>query len=456
MDMNFSLQLQQEQKLIMTPELQLAVKMLQLTTFELNEYINEQLVENPMLEIDEGTDKPQSDSDGCQENGKDELLSLMDYFDNGYGGYKEAEEEKEYTSPLNYVEKERTLWDYLREQLLFIPLENQFYAAAEYIIDNIDESGYLIVDMPDICRKCGLNTEQAENLVIAIQGFEPAGICARNLQECLLIQMERSGRSDNVLKNIIKNMLVEISQGDIRKIARDNNITIAKAEEYADIIRSFNPKPGASFSGEATRYIIPEVIVDKTDDGYNVTVNQDWVPHLKINTIYKKLLSDRKSQEYNYINEKFQSALWIIKSISQRMETIKKVVEAILEYQSDFFEYDGSIRPMGLKQISQVTGFHESTVSRAIRGKYMQTPKGTFEIKSFFTRGIQSSAGEDITVDKVKKRIKEIIYSESQSKPFSDQAISCMLSQEGMAISRRTVAKYREEMNIPSSSKRRR
>jgi RNA polymerase sigma-54 factor len=229
-----------------------------------------------------------------------------------------------------------------------------------------------------------------------------------------------------------------------------------KAEEYTDIIRSFNPKPGAALSSEIIRYVVPEVVVDNTDGVYTVTVNQDWIPKLKINSTYKGLLSDKNSMEYQYVNDKFQSAIWIIKSIMQRMDTIKKVSEAILDYQSDFFENDGPIRPMGLKQISESTGYHESTVSRAIRGKYMQTPKGVFEIKSFFTRGLQSSTGEEVTFDRVKERIKEIISRESQSSPYSDQAICSILSEEGTAISRRTVAKYREEMSIPSSSRRKR
>lgn len=456
MDMNFNLQLQQEQKLIMTPELQLAVKMLQLTTFELNEYINEQLEENPLLEIDESAENHEECLVSRPKDCKDELLGIMDYFDSGYGGYKEAEEEKADYSPLNYVIKEKSLWEYLKEQLAMATLEKNMRMAAEYIIDNIDESGYLTIDTADICENCNLDAEQAEGLVHLIQGFEPAGICARNIRECLLLQAEKSGKGDSILRNIINNMLECIGQGDIKRIARENNISINKAEKYADIIRSFSPKPGAAFSSEATRYIIPEVVVENTEGVYTVTVNQDWVPSLKINSMYKCLLLDKNSAEYKYVNDKLQSAIWIIKSITQRMDTIKKVSEAILEYQKEFFENDGPIRPMGLKQISDLTGYHESTVSRAIRGKYMQTPKGVFEMKSFFTRGMQSSTGEEVTVERVKRRIKEIISGEDKSSPYSDQAVCSLLSEEGTVISRRTVAKYREEMNIPSSSKRKR
>lgn len=456
MDMNFNLQLQQEQKLIMTPELQLAVKMLQLTTFELNEYINEQLEENPLLEIDESAEKHEESSYSVPKDGKDELLSVMDYFDSGYGGYKEAQEDKENYSPMNYVIKEISIWEYLKEQLVMVTLEKSLKAAAEYIIDNIDESGYLTIDIVDICNSCNLEEEIAEELLHLVQSFEPAGVCARSIQECLLIQAEKNGVVDPTLENIIRNMLEYIGQGDIKRVARENNISISKAEEYAGIIKSFNPKPGASLSCETTRYVVPEVVVDKIDGIYNVTVNQDWVPKLKINSTYKSLLSDKDSMEYEYVSDKFQSALWIIKSIMQRMDTIKKVSEAILEYQRDFFDNDRALRPMGLKQISEATGLHESTVSRAIRGKYMQIPKGVFEIKSFFSRGLQSSTGEEVTVERVKKRIKEIISSENHSSPHSDQEICSILSEEGTAISRRTVAKYREEMNIPSSSKRKR
>lgn len=456
MDMNFNLQLQQEQKLIMTPELQLAVKMLQLTTPELNEYINEQLMENPLLEMDEDSGGYEEPSSACQNDCRDELLSIMDYFDSGYGGYMEAEEEWEEYSALNYATKEKTLWDILKEQLAMVTLDKKLRTVAEYIIDNIDESGYLTVDISDICNSCGIYKEQAEDMVHLIQGFEPVGICARDIRECLLLQAEKRGVLDSVLKNIINNMLEYIGKGDIKRIARENDISVSKAEEYVDIIKSFNPKPGAVLSSGVTSYIVPEVIVENKEGMYTVTVNHDWVPSLKINSMYKKLLYDKNSNEYQYIKEKFQSAMWIIKSIMLRTDTIKKVSEAILKYQKDFFENDGPIRPMGLKQISGLTGYHESTVSRAIRGKYMQTPRGIFELKSFFARGMQSSIGDEVSVDRVRHRVREIINSENKSCPYSDQEICTLLSEEGVKISRRTVAKYREEMNIPSSSKRKR
>jgi RNA polymerase sigma-54 factor len=204
------------------------------------------------------------------------------------------------------------------------------------------------------------------------------------------------------------------------------------------------------------KYIIPEVFIEKINGEYVVTVNEDSVPHLRVSKIYRKLLDNKNAPEYKFIKEKSQSALWIIKSIQQRMTTIKRVVESILEYQMDFFEYDTDLIPMNLKQIAEATNLHESTVSRAIKGKYVQTPKGVFEIKNFFVRGIQLKNGEDIATDRVKERIKEIINNENSSKPYSDQKLSEILNSQGMNISRRTVTKYREELNIQTSSKRKR
>ncbi len=444
MGLDFNLQLQQEQRLIMTQELQLAVKMLQLTSLELKEYVEEQLVENPLIEIDE---KVNNDFD---------VSSIESYtsssYDEGWGyGY---DEEKEYVSPLNFISRELSLWDHLREQLRLMPLNSISCRIGEYIIDNIDETGYLTVNVSDICKKFNKDEKEVQRIVDIIQAFEPSGICARDLKECLIIQLKNKEIINPIYENIINNFLEDVGNNNISKIANENNITVEKAREYIAEIRKLDPKPGIRLSSEATRYIIPDVYVEKVEGEYVVTVNEEFIPTIKINKIYKRVLENKAAPEYKYVKDKLQSAMWMIKSIEQRMGTIKSVVTAILRYQLDFFEMDGDLKPLTLKQIADETGLHESTVSRAVRGKYAQTPRGLFEIKNFFIKGIQSKTGEDIATFKVKDRIREIIGSENKKKPYSDQHIADTLNKEGIDISRRTVAKYREEMEIPPSSKR--
>lgn len=458
MKLDFGLQMVQEQKLIMTQELQLSVKILQLTSYELYEYIEEQLIENPMLEYEEKT-VDENEEKIIEEKIKDENLEydLIDHMiensvfdeDSYYNGEEEV-------SPFNFVSKEISLWDFLKEQLNLTPISKSARRIGEYIIDNINENGYLLVDINDICVKNGCDEIEAENAVELIQTFEPAGICARNINECLILQLRSKGICDNILENIINKSLTDVGENRIAKVAKDNGITEKSANEYIRIIKKLDPKPGIRFCSETTRYIVPDVFIEKIDGKYIVSVNEDGIPQLKVNKTYKTLLNDRNSLEYKFVKDRLQSAMWIIKSIEQRLQTIKKVVEAIVTYQMDFFEKDTDLRPLTLKQIASDIEMHESTVSRAVNGKYAQTPKGVFELKNFFMRGVQNKTGEDIPTLKIKNRIREIISKENLKKPYSDAQISEMLDVECMNISRRTVAKYREELNIPSSSKRKR
>ncbi|QCX34654.1 RNA polymerase factor sigma-54 [Caloramator sp. E03] len=445
MKLDYNLQLKQEQKLIMTQELQLAVKLLQLNSVELNEYVEEQLVENPLLEREEKEER---------EEEKEELVEFINYLEESRDDEISYDEDKEYVSPLNFIIKETSLWDYLREQLMLIPLSKKDKKIGEYIIDCIDENGYLTIDEKETCEKLGVEIEEVKRIIDLIHTFEPYGVGARDIKECLIIQIRNKEINDPILENIINNMLEEVGQCNITKIAKENGITYEKAKEYINIIKALDPKPGIRYSANDVRYIVPDVILEKIDGKYVVTVNEDSIPHLKINSLYKKLINNKNSPEYHYVKEKLSSAMWLIKSIEQRIDTIKKVVYAIVEYQMDFFEYGIDLKPLTLKQIADMTSLHESTVSRAVKGKYIQTPRGLFELKNFFIKGLQTKGGEDVSVSRLKDRIKEIIKNENKEKPYSDQQIADKMNGEGFNISRRTVAKYREEMNIPSSSKR--
>ncbi|SKA93568.1 RNA polymerase, sigma 54 subunit, RpoN/SigL [Caloramator quimbayensis] len=446
MKLDYNLKLQQEQRLIMTQELQLAVKLLQLNSVELNEYVEEQLIENPLLERDEKEKEEKED--------KEEIIDFINYLDEYRDEEQNFDEDKEYISPLNFVIKQTSLWDYLKEQLMLSPINKIDRKIGDFVIDCIDENGYLTTDINEISKKLNVNIENVERIISLIQTFEPSGVCSRDIKECLIIQLKNRDIDDPILENIINTMLQEVGEGNIIKIAKENGISNEKALEYINIIKTLDPKPGVRYSSDETKYIVPDVILEKIDGKYVVTVNEDCVPNLKINSLYRKLINNKNCPEYNYVKEKLSSALWLIKSIEQRIETIKKVVTAIVEYQIDFFEYGSDLKPLTLKQIADITSLHESTVSRAVKGKYIQTPKGLFEIKNFFIKGIQTKTGEDISTVRLKERIKEIIKSENIENPLSDQQIADKMNNEGLNISRRTVAKYREEMNIPSSSKR--
>ena len=459
MKLEFGLNMQQEQKLIMTQELQLSVKILQLTSYELYEYIEEQLIENPLLEYDEksSNEEPDNEDNNSNEEDKNSEYSEIDrMIQNGSfdeDSYYKVEEE---VSAFNFVSKEASLWDFLKEQLNLVPVSLKTKKIGEYIIDNIDENGYLLVDNVDICKKTGCDFEEAENTIKFIQNFEPPGICARNINECLILQLRNMGVRDGTLENIILTMLLEVGENKITKIAKENNISEKSTLEYIKIIKKLDPKPGIRFSTETTRYIVPDVYIEKVDGKYIVSINNEDIPQLKINKTYRNLLSNKSSVEYKFVKERLQAALWIIKSIEQRYETVKKVVEAIIKYQLDFFDKDIDLKPLTLKQIASEIGMHESTVSRAVKGKYAQTPKGLFELRNFFMRGIQNKTGEDIPTLKIKNKIKEIISKENNKAPYTDSELVEVLDSQSYNISRRTVAKYREEMNIPSSPKRKR
>jgi RNA polymerase sigma-54 factor len=463
MKLDFELNMQQEQKLIMTQELQLSVKILQFTSYELYEYIEEQVIENPLLEYDEKSTQEEANNeiknnDNINDNDAEAKSSDYDEIDRMIHNstfdedrYYNGEDE---VSAFNFVSKEISLWDFLKEQLNLVPVSLKIKRIGEYIIDNIDESGYLTVDSDDICKKTGCNFNEAEDTIKFIQNFEPSGICARNINECLILQLRNMGICDGVLENIINTMLVEVGENKISKIAKENNISDKATLEYIKIIKKLDPKPGVRFSTETTRYIVPDVYIEKVDGKYIISLNDEDIPQLKINKTYRNLLSNKNSVEYKFVKERLQAALWVIKSIEQRFETVKKVVEAIIKHQLDFFDKDVDLKPLTLKQIASEIDMHESTVSRAVKGKYAQTPKGLFELKNFFMKGIQNKTGEDIPTIKIKNKIKDIISKENNKKPYTDSELVEMLDTQNYNISRRTVAKYREEMNIPASSKR--
>lgn len=463
MKIGFHLNIEQIQKLVMTPELKQAIQILQYNTQELNQFIEEQLLTNPVLDISPTVENEVSQKAEKLEKAEKEEIDWKDYFkeyDDISYRQSSLREQKEDASFEQFVSADTTLTDHLLFQLQFTILKNRHKNIARFIIESLDRNGYLTMGVEEIAAYFKLSQQTVENILSIVQTFDPPGIAARDLKECLLIQLKQKGIQDPKIIAIVTNHLDDLAENRLANISKDLNISPKEVQEIADFIKTLEPKPGRVFSsGEEIKYITPDVSVEKIDGEYVVIVNDSTAPRLSISAYYKRLLmhEDKDSNTSRFLTDKLNSAMWLIKSIEQRRQTIYKVVKAIVEYQLEFFENGKrSLKPLTLKQIAEDVGVHESTVSRAVNGKYMQTPRGTFEIKFFFTSGVSNQEGEGIASESIKSMIKEMIEQENHQKPLSDQAIAEELQEKGINISRRTVAKYRDEMNILSSSKRKR
>lgn len=473
MKMNFNLNLAQTQKLVMTPELKQAIEILQFNSLELNEFIVEELLNNPILQKNDADGESQSLSSVDEsidryekKDEKDDIYEKIDWkevagdysFSNGEGGKINYSKEDDINYD-NFVADEETLIDHLLFQLQLTVLSNEDREIAKYIIENINPNGYLELNVEHATKELKISEGELEYVIKTIQTFEPLGVCARNLNECLAIQAEIKFEEDPLILDIINNYLNDLASNRLNVISKALNISSDQVQKYADMIRTLEPKPGGAYSSmRDIRYVSPDVFVKKENGEYIITVNESSAPKLRINKFYKELLNgDINDQASEYISKKLSSALKIIKSIEQRRNTIYKVVEAIIEHQFDFFEKGNMyLKTLTLKDIAEDIGVHESTVSRAVNGKYMQCPSGLYEIKFFFQSGVSGSFGEGVSSESIKVIIKELIDDEDPKKPISDQNISNELNTLGIKVSRRTIAKYRDEMFIPASSKRKR
>lgn len=453
MKLGYSLTIEQKQTLAMTPELIQAIQILQFNNQELSEFVQNELLENPVLE----SEKPS----GLEDVDIRDKIVESNYEENTYKQWEYApnDDDGDYSYE-QYVAIKTTLTDYLLEQLQFSKLKGDKLRAGTYIVEAIDENGYLTVSVDEIAAALSMSPKIVEKALDVVQTFEPAGVGARDLKECLIIQLASKGLLTDEIEFVINNMLEDLAANKIAVIAKKIGIKNAEAQEISDLIKSLEPKPGAQYDSEKNiKYIIPDIYVEKIDGEYVVTNNDSSVPHLMISSYYNKLSSEAKEDDElnKYLNNRFNSAMWLIKSIEQRKQTIYNVASAIVQYQQDFFDKgERFLKTLTLKQIAEEVDVHESTVSRSINGKYLQCSRGVFELKYFFTSGVQSSGGDSVSSNSIKSIIKEIIDGENQKKPYSDQDIAQQLKEKGIEISRRTVAKYREDMNILSSSKRRR
>jgi RNA polymerase sigma-54 factor len=327
---------------------------------------------------------------------------------------------------------------------------------GEAIIGNLDDDGLLKADLPELAEQLGVTLDQVEKVLALVQGFDPTGVAARDLRECLLLQLRADPAPDEVAIDIIEHHLEDLERRRYADIAKALKLPLDRIMESVEWIQGLEPKPGRPFGGGDTRYIAPDVTIQKVDDDYIVVLNEEGIPRLRVNSLYRTLLRGSAGEDKQFVEQKLRSAVWLIKSVEQRQRTLRKVSQSLVKFQRDFLDKGLMfLKPLALRDVGEDIGMHESTISRVTTNKYVQTPQGLFELKYFFHSGIASTNGEVKSSVSVKKMIQDMIAAEEATAPLSDQDIAKNLHDQGLTIARRTVAKYREELGILPSHQRR-
>jgi RNA polymerase sigma-54 factor len=461
--MEHGLSLEQTQKLILTPELRQAIAILQLSSQELLEYVEQEMEKNPILEISEEQSEQQLEKENSEEQFD---IDWQEYFqdssDLGYVHVNMKSKDEDDFSYENIVTKHQTLHEYLCTQLHLAVNDREEVRIGEFLIGCIDDNGYFRYPIQDVAKYLKKREADVMKVLKIIQTFDPPGVGACNIKECLLIQLNQMNKEDPLVKKVIEDYLIDLAENRFQKIASCLDISLSQVQQIADFIRTLEPKPGRMFDGsEDVRYIVPDALVERVNGEYVVIINDSASPRLTVNSYYRNILSGRQlgagSNTKKYIESRLNSALWLIKSIEQRRMTLQKVVEEIVDYQKEFLDKGIKfLRPLTLKQVADKIEMHESTVSRATTNKYVQTPQGVFELRFFFTSGLEQCQGDNTSSESVKRTIEDLISQENPKKPLSDQKIADILTEQGIIISRRTVAKYRDAAGIPPSNRRRR
>ena len=515
-------QLRMSQQLVMTPQLQQAIKLLQLNQMELVGLVEQELQENPCLEEDEreeetsaeladatpgeelvsvtepggqeeptessgesaaGSDAPPELSGDLSEEGQlgaaaestaaaEEPTDADKIADVEWEAYLESHPqtgldsrglggEDERPSLEATLTRRQTLGEHLDWQLHLADLDQGEVRIAQWIIGNLDERGYLRTTVEEIAQEAQVEVEAVETVLVRIQRFDPLGVAARDLRECLLIQIKALRMKDPLVLKIVDEHLGLLQKRDFKGLARILESTPQEVAQAGSVIASLEPRPARDFGGDEPVYITPDIYVHKIGDEFHVLLNEDGLPKLKVNHVYRDVLRSGSPVEdakgtRDYVQDKLRSAMWLIKSIHQRQRTIYKVMESIIEHQRDFFEHGvAHLKPLNLRDVADDIEMHESTVSRVTTNKYVHTPQGIYELKYFFNSSISRFQGEAVASESVKEKIRKLIADEDPRKPLSDQRIAEALKTSNIDIARRTVTKYREAMNILSSSKRR-
>jgi RNA polymerase sigma-54 factor len=479
------LALKLSQKLVMTPSLQQAIKLLQMTRMELRQVVSQELEENPLLEeLDqlEDLDDEEAAPDEAEAEGEeleDELdheesldeIDLDEYFREEWetSSVPYMGEARQAPPLENTLSREPDLYDHLLWQLHMSDAEGREREIAEQIIGNLDQDGFLVATPEELEAlnpidpdAAPYNPEEIEQALRRVRGFDPPGVACRNLQESLLVQLDQAEEpEDSLVRRVVRDHWEAFLHRQFPAIAKELGIPLAELEPIVEEIKRLQTRPGRAYDSDRAQYIEPDVTIVKVGDGYAVQLNDDGMPRLRISRAYRRMLRKAKRERgmedtRQFLKEKMRAAAWLIKSLDQRQRTIYKVTESILRQQREFFDHGiEHLKPMVLRDVADDIGMHESTVSRVVSNKYMHTPRGVYPLKYFFHSGLDRAYGGDISSLTVKKRIRELVEAEDPKHPFSDSALARALKREGISIARRTVAKYRDELQIPSSTDRR-
>ncbi len=491
MDMKIGLNVGLQQRLVMTPKLQQALKLLQMPTIELQQVLKQEMLQNPLLEEVEDQDleledenpgetderaqeKQQSEEqeakakevepEGVADEAKKEKVEFDDYFESSFGagdGFANEEERDDFVERVPVAKQ--SFSEYLMSQLRLTTDDERTRAIGEYLIGSLDDSGYLTCSLEEVAEtfrpgdvggeeEKRQRLEEVENVLAIIQSFDPVGVGARNLKECLLIQLKAKGLEESLAARIVRDHFEEFKQKKYLDLSKALRVPLREIQDQAHVIGTLNPKPGLDIIPDEPKYVIPDLVVERVGDRYIVSLNDHNVPRLRISQSYREELAqnvelDEKARDF--IQGRLKNAKWLIQTIEQRRRTMIKVMEAIVEEQHDFFERGAAfLRPLTLQQVAGKIGMHESTVSRVTTNKYVQTPRGVFELKYFFSSALSTEEGDEVSAKSAKIKIRNIIEKEDARRPLSDQKIADILKKDGLIIARRTVAKYREQLGI--------
>ena len=463
---------------ILAPQLQQSLHLLQVSSLELNQLVHEELQQNPLLE-EQSKDEPRVEVDGssdeaapakgetAEQDFKQEFDALTkldeewrEYFSQTSSfrpRSAEADEQRQHF--FDSIIQQESLQQHLLAQLDFVEGTPEQCKVIELVIGNINDDGYLLTPLEELAISSGIPLEQLQKALESIQTFHPVGVGSRNLKECLLIQLDRLGKSESIEAVVVNLHLDDLGKKRFPEIARVMNMTVDQVQSISNFISTLEPKPGRMFTVDEHHYVAADVVVQRIEGEYAVLLNDEQIPHLRISNTYKELMAsgDKATDAKEYIRDKIRAGKFLIKSIHQRQQTIYNIAKVIVDRQREFFDKGIShLKPLTMAQVAEVVGVHETTVSRAVANKYMQTPQGLFEMKYFFTPGFETASGVSLSNTSVKDTISQLVEKEDPLKPLSDQEIVALLKEKGIPIARRTVAKYRNELNILPSNLRKR
>jgi len=467
--MRQSLELKLGQRLALTPQLQQAIRLLQLSSMDLRQEMQEALEQNPLLEEadDYVEDRDETDAEQRHDDSDGDAVYTTETGDDGAEGaeplYAHAQQRSQDGAEFDIDQRNSaplSLKDHLREQMGLTPFSPTDQEIAVAIIDAINDDGYLGCDLEEIKQSIEVEADDDEIAAVLhqIQNYDPAGVGARSLQECLRVQLQQlapATEARDLAIRIVDEHLELLGSRDLVRIRKRTGSTDAEVRAAVDLIQTLNPRPGTAIASSAPDYVIPDIVVTQDHNGWRVELNPEALPRIRVNERYSHIANDKHATDHQYIQNQLQEARWLVKSLENRNETLLRVAREVVKRQRDFLELgETAMKPMVLHDISDSLDLHESTISRATTNKYMLTPRGVFELKYFFSTGLSTSSGDMTSATAIQWRIRKLVNEEPANKPYSDSKLTQLLNQEGINVARRTVAKYREALNIPSSSQR--